>query len=222
MKKVLIIFTLVLLANEIYSQASIINLTLSPASPTTNDYVKVYADCMFTSGGCSVFNTSFYTSGNDIEASAEHCVGMLSVICGATDTFNLGYLSAGIHRFRLTLNVGYGGPPCSPGIVPDDIDTIQIAVSPTTGINTWSLASTQISMVPNPMNESTTIQLSNDILKLHPDIFLYDALGKMAREIKSVKSTSVIIDREKLKAGIYFVQLLHDQGMMRVGKLMIE
>ncbi|MEI6489514.1 MAG: T9SS type A sorting domain-containing protein [Bacteroidota bacterium] len=222
MKKVFNIITFVLLANKIYSQASILSLTVSPASPTTNDYVKVYADCMFTSGGCSVFNTSFYTSGNDIEASAEHCVGMLSVICGATDTFNLGNLSAGIHRFRLTLNVGYGGPPCSPGIVPDDIDTLQITVSPATGIVTWSLASSQVSMVPNPMNESTTIQLSNDILMLHPNIVLYDALGRVVREIKSVKSTSIIIEREKLKAGIYFVQILHDQGMMHVGKLIIE
>jgi hypothetical protein len=59
---------------------------------------------------------------------------MLTTICNTTDTFKFNPLSAGTYIFDLTLSTGFGGPPCSPGIVPDDYDTITFYVSSPTSI----------------------------------------------------------------------------------------
>ena len=54
----------------------------------------------------------------------------LSAICYNTDTFKINPLSTGTYTFDLTLSSGFGGPPCTAGIVPDDYDTITFYVSP--------------------------------------------------------------------------------------------
>ena len=96
-----------------FSQGQIIGFTVDPASPTTTDNVFVYVDVMFTSGGCDLDNQGSSTSGSSSTGYALHCVGMLTVICNAIDTFNLGMLPAGPHTFSMTLSSGSGGPPCT-------------------------------------------------------------------------------------------------------------
>jgi len=45
---------------------------------------------------------------------------MLTTICNTIDTFVISPLAAGTYSFDLTLTSGFGGPPCTPGFVPDD------------------------------------------------------------------------------------------------------
>ena len=59
---------------------------------------------------------------------------MLTTICYNTDTFKINPLSTATYTFDLTLSSGFGGPPCTPGIVPDDYDTITFNVSAFVGI----------------------------------------------------------------------------------------
>ena len=68
-------------------------------------------------------------SANSITASTQHCLGMLSAICNTTDTFKFDPLAAAAYIFDLTLSSGFGGPPCTAGIIPDDYDTITFYVS---------------------------------------------------------------------------------------------
>ena len=110
-------------------QGSIISFTIFPAYPTETDTVYIYADLMFSSSDCDCLTKIDYRSGNSITASTQHCLGMLATICNTTDTFKFNPLAAGTYIFDLTLSTGFGGPPCSPGIVPNDHDTITFYVS---------------------------------------------------------------------------------------------
>ena len=115
-------------------QGSIISLTVSPTYPTETDTVYIYASLSFASSSCPLDVKSHSILGNNIVASTQHCLGMLSAICYNTDTFKINPLSTGTYTFDLTLSSGFGGPPCSPGIIPDDYDTITFNVSTFVGI----------------------------------------------------------------------------------------
>jgi hypothetical protein len=113
---------------------SISSLTISPANPNNTDTVYIYAELLFTSSGCPLDMKSHSVLGNNIVASTQHCLGMLTAICNTTDTFKLNPLAIGIYTFDLTLSSGFGGPPCTAGIVPDDNDIISFNVVTAVGI----------------------------------------------------------------------------------------
>ena len=119
-------------------QGSIISFTIFPTYPTETDTVYIYAYLMFSSSDCDCLTKIDYRSGNSITASTQHCLGMLTTICNTTDTFKFNPLAAGIYIFDLTLSSGFGGPPCTPGVVPDDYDTITFNVSAFVGIEEHS------------------------------------------------------------------------------------
>ena len=115
-------------------QGSIISLTISPTYPTNIDTVYIYAELAFTSSSCPLDMKSHSVLGNNIVASTQHCLGMLTTICNTTDTFKLNPLAVGTYTFDLTLSSGFGGPPCTAGIVPDDNDVITFNVVTSVGI----------------------------------------------------------------------------------------
>ena len=115
-------------------QGSIISLTVFPTYPTETDTVYIFAELNFSSSDCELLAKIDYLSANSITASTQHCLGMLTTTCNTTDTFKFNPLAAGIYIFDLTLSSGFGGPPCTPGIVPDDYDTITFYVSPPSAI----------------------------------------------------------------------------------------
>ena len=119
-----------------FGQGSIISLTVSPAYPSETDTVYIYAALSFSYSSCPLDLKSYSISGNNIIASTQHCIGLLAAICYNTDTFKINPLAAGTYSFSLTLSSGFGssGPPCTPGIVPDDYDTITFNVSTSVGV----------------------------------------------------------------------------------------
>ena len=119
-------------------QGSIISLTISPTYPTNTDTVYVYAELAFTSSSCPLDIKSYSILGNNVVASTQHCLGMLTTICNTTDTFKLNPLALGTYIFDLTLSSGFGGPPCTAGIVPNDYDTITFYVSPSTSVEEYN------------------------------------------------------------------------------------
>ena len=113
---------------------SISSLTISPVNPNNTDTVYIYAELLFTSSDCPLDMKSHSVLGNNIVASTQHCLGMLTTICNTTDTFKLNPLAVGTYTFDLTLSSGGGGPPCTAGIVPDDNDIISFSVVNSVGI----------------------------------------------------------------------------------------
>ena len=134
MKKLLLILLCFPMIGFGQMLGSISSLTISPVNPNNTDTVYIYAELLFTSSSCSLDMKSHSVLGNNIVASTQHCLGMLATICNTTDTFKLNPLAVGTYTFDLTLSSGFGGPPCTAGIVPDDNDVITFNVVASVGI----------------------------------------------------------------------------------------
>ena len=191
------LFTLALLISsaQIFAQGTIQGLSVSPANPTVNDNITIYADVMFTSGNCEVDNQGYDVNGLAITAYAHHCVGLLTVICPITDEFQIGQLPAGDYSLYFTLTSGFGGPSCSPGIVPDGSDQLQFTVSPSVGIEGISLD--PYFAYPNPVLD--VLYFKNG---LKESAIITDIRGV---EIIRIYAGTTQIDLSILSAGFYFL-----------------
>ena len=129
MKKLLLIFLCLPMIGFGQMLGSISSLTTSPVNPNNTDTVYIYAELLFTSSSCPLDMKSHSVLGNNIVATTQHCLGMLTTICNTTDTFKLNPLAVGTYTFDLTLFSGFGAPPCMPGVGSNDYDTITFYVS---------------------------------------------------------------------------------------------
>ena len=131
MKKLLLLALVFIFSFNTRAQmsGSITNISCYPANPTTNDTIYLYVDCSFGSSSCDMFTSSHSVTGNTISASSLHCLGMLTAMCNTTDTFMILPLSVGTYIFNMTLSSGFGGPPCTAGIVADDNQLFSFSVS---------------------------------------------------------------------------------------------
>ena len=134
MRKILLVFLCLPIIVFGQTFGSISSFTISPVNPNNTDTVYIYAELLFCCSNCSLDMKSHSVLGNNIEASTQHCLGMLSTICNTTDTFKLNPLSVGTYTFDLTLSTGFGGPPCTSGISPDDNYVITFNVVTSVGI----------------------------------------------------------------------------------------
>lgn len=221
MRAIYIILINLLTFQSVYSQGQIMGFTIDPANPTELDYVKVYVDIMFTSGSCDVDNQGHTTVDSITNASALHCVGMLTVICDTRDTFNLGYLDPGTHKFKFTLSSGFGGPGCSPGVAPDDRDSISFNVINILGTNEL-YKNNLVRVFPNPMQANSILKIDASLNLIQPQLIITDALGKVVKTISSVVNNTIFIERSQLNSGIYFYRLNDGSEIIAVGKLVIE
>lgn len=195
MKHIYTLSLVILSALTSFAQGNIDQITVSPANPTTDDVVTVYADMWFNYGGCPLDNKYHYMNGNSILATSHHCIGLAAVICPATDTFELGQLAAGTYSFELSITSGSGPVPCTPGFAIDDMDTLTFTVSQAVGIEHHDLGKLQFE---NPVSG----KLSFGTLLTEP-MELYDITGKPVRRL-DVGTSSV--DLHDLTPGIYFLR----------------
>jgi len=203
MKKLLLLFVMLNLFHQLSAQGTITGFQLIPSSPTVNDPVKVIADVMFTSGDCQLAQQGHSTTAERTDAYAHHCIGALTVICTTTDTFELGALSAGNHTFVLTLTSGGGPVPCTPGIVPDDKDSITFTVDP--GVGLQEVIAQISSLYPNPA--STSIQLSVGSSSWQgATASVYNSIGELLFQ-STIKNQTSTINIATLISGIYYIHL---------------
>lgn len=198
MKK--IIFSILFTAALFGSRAqNITGITFNPAYPTIHDTITIYIQCTFPNGSCDGVATYGGMSGNTIYANALHCMGMLSVICDDYDTVVIPPLQAGHYSFVFTLTAGHG-TNCSPGIVPDDVDTVHFMVSDLSGIEKPVKKFFQIS--PNPSGGNFTIKQSThreSILKI------YSSNGRLIYKEKIIGEMNEI--DPGLSPGVYNIVL---------------
>lgn len=197
------------------------SITVDPAAPTTNDQVTVYVDLMFNSGGCDMDHHGNSTTGNTTTAYAMHCVGMLTVMCHVTDTFDLGNLQAGNHTFNFTLSSGSGGPGCSPGIVPDDTDNLNFTVTQALSVEDPA-NNTAVSFYPNPMNDFATIKINRNSVNENLGLEILDASGRIVLTKENISTNEILIENQKLESGIYFYRLMENDKLIAVDKFVVE
>jgi hypothetical protein len=222
MKNILSLIFGILFTGTLFAQGTIQGYTIEPPSPTTTDYVRVYVDVMFTTGGCAVYTQGQNTTASVTDAFALHCLGQLAVICNATDTFNLGYLQAGNHTFNFTLSSGIGGPPCTPGIVADDDGSTSFTVSLGTGIINLETEVQEIVIYPNPFNTTAKVKIDPELRFNKAELKIIDVLGRTVKIIDAIQSNEFTLDRDDLVNGIYFYQLTEKARSLSAGKFIIE
>jgi hypothetical protein len=191
-----------------HAQGTILSFSTLPATPTANDAVKVVASLSFTSGDCELSEQGHTTNLAHTTAYAHHCLGMLTVICYATDTFELGTLPAGDHTFVLSLSSGGGPPPCTPGIVIDDTDSITFTVDPGVGIH--SPDAVDFSVYPNPASSSIVIDCGMRILNC--ELKITNAIGQLVHQ-SAIQNPQSAIDVSSLSPGLYYLTLQSAEGV---------
>tara|TARA_R110000868_G_scaffold191240_1_gene435414 strand:+ start:1045 stop:1668 length:624 start_codon:yes stop_codon:yes gene_type:complete len=199
MKHITIICTLLFLSIQLLAQGTITGISISPPNPTVSDQVEIHVGVQFNSGNCELDNQGHNTNGFAVSGYAHHCVGLLTVICPTTDTFQLGQLPAGDYTFNFSLTSGFGEPSCSPGIVVDDVGQFQFTVSSPVGIDEISLDPNFA--YPNPVSDILFLKKS-----LNQLAFITDIRGV---EIIKIPAVSNQVDLSHLPNGIY---LLHTES----------
>jgi len=92
----------------------------------------------------------------------------------------------------------------------------------TTGITENNFPQNNISIYPNPFNESTTIEIS-DAVGSPFEFILYDELGRAVKQISQITERKFVVVRENLTSGIYFYTLqTSEKTMLSRGKLVIQ
>lgn len=79
----------------------------------------------------------------------------------------------------------------------------------------------ELIIFPNPLITSTTIEFQNKNNEKHT-LIIYNSTGQLVRKIEHITTGSVIIERENLKNGLYFFQLMNDHQSVGEGKLIVN
>jgi hypothetical protein len=73
---------------------------------------------------------------------------------------------------------------------------------------------------PNPFNLETTIQLNKTTTNAQLNI--YNFQGQVVRTITNISADKIIIEREELPAGLYFIQLAQENQTIMRSKIIIS
>lgn len=92
-------------------------------------------------------------------------------------------------------------------------DTANIGVAENKSINEI------FTIFPNPFFTNTTIQTS--FLMKHAELTVYNSFGQAVKQVNNISGQSVILSRDNLSVGIYFVRLTEDNKTIAVDKLVI-
>ena len=78
----------------------------------------------------------------------------------------------------------------------------------------------QFSISPNPFNEQTIFK--SQLLNNNSKLLIYNYCGQLVREYKNFNSDAVLINRDNLVNGIYILELLQDNKITIIQKIIID
>lgn len=212
MKKNYFLLILFLVSTSFAQAQYILSMQVTPANPTVNDSVTIIAECAFPSGDCYDKTTGFSVVGNHIYANALHCLGLATFICTEPDTFIIPPLTAGTYWFHFNLDAGIAPSPCTPGIVPGAIDSIEFTVTQTTSIPDHQQVA--IGIFPNPSNNLITIDGAGKM-----QIQIVETSGRLVMEFPNTTGGQQL-DLSPLAAGTYVIRVVTDFGVLKNIRLM--
>lgn len=101
-------------------------------------------------------------------------------------------------------------------------DQIAWTFSPGNGCSLTSIyenivTENQILISPNPFSLSTTIQTSKKLN--NATLTIFDTFGRQVKQIKSLSGEKIIIQRDNLPDGLYYIRISQDNKTIRTDKL---
>lgn len=90
-----------------------------------------------------------------------------------------------------------------------------------TGIDELVDGGIELNLFPNPMEESTTLQITNRY-NASISVQLMDPSGRLARDYGNVTTDRLTIEKNGLSSGIYFVQVMDAERILSRQKLIIH
>ena len=106
------------------------------------------------------------------------------------------------------------------GIVSNPLTTDTV-ICLTTGIIEEIVTNNYIVVYPNPFKNSTTIEFKNEKQEKYT-LTIYNTTGALVRKIDNITAGKIKIERENLKSGLYFFQLVNNTKRVGTGKIIIE
>jgi hypothetical protein len=79
----------------------------------------------------------------------------------------------------------------------------------------------EFKIYPNPTKESTTITFTNSKRIAH-QLTIFDASGRIVKTINNITSNQVVIEKDNLNSGLYFIQLQNDFQIGTTQKVVFE
>jgi hypothetical protein len=86
------------------------------------------------------------------------------------------------------------------------------------GINNME-AGEPIAFFPNPFSNETTLKINSTLV--NADLIVYDAFGRQVKQMKNINGQSVVINREGLGKGLYYIFIIQDHTTVANSKLII-
>ncbi len=77
----------------------------------------------------------------------------------------------------------------------------------------------EVQLFPNPSSRRITLTTARPLDNV--TVFIKNSLNKAIKEISNISGHSIIIDREDLPSGLYFLQLMEDDRVLSINKIMI-
>jgi PKD repeat protein len=127
-------------------------------------------------------------------------------------TFNPEHTYATIGNYMVTLIAYY----CNFS----DTITQAINISGTTGLNGVLKPNNKIKLYPNPFTTSTTLSYSNKVLS-KASIIIYDSYGNIVKQFNNLNGQKVLLSRDNLPSGIYFIRLVENDNVSGFTKALI-
>ena len=90
-----------------------------------------------------------------------------------------------------------------------------------TATNEVFLSPTGVSVMPNPMTNSTIIALTSTKQHIN-NILLYDMRGKIVRNAQHLQANQYLFEKKNLASGMYIYKLITDNGAVGTGKILVE
>lgn len=88
------------------------------------------------------------------------------------------------------------------------------------GVNEAESISSQISFSPSPFNTELTIQSGTAFIEA--TVKLYNVRGQMVRESTKQSGNKLIINRDHLESGLYFIKLYEKGKLVKTTKIMVN
>ena len=101
------------------------------------------------------------------------------------------------------------------------VDGFNTCIVAFTGIDELVDGGVELSLYPNPMSESSTLKINNRF-NAAISVQLIDPSGKMVRNYGSVTTDKLLIDRNGISAGMYFVQISDKDRILTREKLIVQ